>query len=245
VNYHQTLDAENAINTLEHWLPVLAISILFHLAILFVIKPDLSTTLKNGSTTNRPITVILQKKPAFQKPAPDSTNKSKQSLIQAKTGYVKPTLTSTNNKAAKPRIAKQKLDNKPVATPNQPKIIANIVNKNEAKRHLPSDWEATAKEAIRENIEKESLQNQHQGELWLKSPSDMYGKPRDHFDRQDKRAMLTDTHESNKKSLFPNKKQKFAGIGIKLGKSCFLGFKAVDEDERKLGKEVSNFSCDF
>jgi hypothetical protein len=68
VSYHPALDRENTINPLKHWLPVLAISILFHLAVLFVIKPDLSTALKNDSATKHPITVILQKKPV-----PDST----------------------------------------------------------------------------------------------------------------------------------------------------------------------------
>jgi hypothetical protein len=76
-----------------------------------------------------------------------------------------------------------------------------------AKNPNKRDWISVAKEIIRENANKEIVRDQHQGELWLKTPSIMHGKPRDFFDKQDKRAMLTDPNESKKKNFFPKKRK--------------------------------------
>jgi hypothetical protein len=213
VNYCHALITEDVIQPSKQWIPVLAVSILFHLVILSLI--NLSPPHKND-IQNRSITVILLKKPTYQKPVPNSENESAQSSIQDKKN-TKPLQSLKNSKAVKPISAHEQIKVKPIIT-NQPKIVADIINKNETKTQLPRDWENTAKEVIRETVEKETIRNQQQGELWLKSPSEMHEKPKDYFDRQDKKAMLADTSDSDKKSIFPGKKQRSDEQVIKLGK---------------------------
>jgi hypothetical protein len=126
----------------------------------------------------------------------------------------------------------------------QPKII-DTDTKSAAKKRVKTDWNNVAKEFIREKYDKDILREKRHDELWFKSQSIMYGKPRNFFDKQDKRGMLIEPGESKRKSYFPQKK-KNSDFGIKLGKYCFLGFKDMDKikqgDPRLSG---TPFSCDF
>lgn len=127
----------------------------------------------------------------------------------------------------------------------QSKHINNTVTKSPAKKRVKTDWNNVAKEFIKEKYDKDILREKRHDELWFKSQSIMYGKPRNFFDKQDKRAMLIEPGESKRKSYFP-KKKKNSDFGIKLGKHCFLGFKDMDKikqgDPRLSG---TPFSCDF
>jgi hypothetical protein len=253
VNYYHALITEDAIQPSKQWIPALAASILFHLAIFFLINLSLlhKDEIQIRSIT-RPITVILLKKPTYQKPAPDIEKESAQPSIQGKKASIKnakPLQSLKNSKAVKPQSAKDQTPIKPIATTNHTRIVADIIKKNETKTQLPGDWANTAKEVIRETVEKETIVNQQQGELWLKSPSEMHGKPKDYFDRQDKKAMLADTNDSDRKSIFPSKKQKSEGQVIRLGKLCFHRPTFAEKADIRADSTVVGMlipvSCDF
>ena len=126
-----------------------------------------------------------------------------------------------------------------------PVQVKNTDTKSASKKLVKTDWNNIAKEFIREKYDKDILREKRHDELWFKSQSIMYGKPRDFFDKQDKRAMLIEPSELKRKSYFP-KKKKNSDFGIKFGKHCFLGFKDMDkikQDDPRLSG--APFSCDF
>jgi hypothetical protein len=63
-------------------------------------------------------------------------------------------------------------------------------------------------------------------------------KPRDYFDRQDKRAMLIDDNEFKQKSMFLAKEPKGDGQVIKIGKLCFPRPTFSQEEDIRAGRGV-------
>ncbi|MDD5034497.1 MAG: hypothetical protein PHE55_07030 [Methylococcaceae bacterium] len=148
------------------------------------------------------------------------------------------------------RMQAMKEKSHPAAKPDSPKTMREPTDEK-IQPPAPRDWHDIAKDVIRENIEKETLRDRQQEELGRKSPSVMYGKPKDYLDKQDKKAMLADTDILKEKNILPKLHRKSPGIGMKVGKSCFLGFTPPDEDGYKTAEGVSHavssipFSCGF
>jgi len=254
LSYHQELIVTDSIRpTLKRWILVILLSVLLHLIILFGVRFEFSTGQRNPGMATTSIEVVLLKTPLQTKPIIKRIKAATQMPVPTNKRYLKNANTTSSSKkdtAILPRKIQEKNVNKLTAggLPGQNKGIGNIVDKNEAGQRPKPDWNNIAKEVIRENFDKETVRNQRQGELWLKSPSVIYGKQRDFFYKQDKRAMLADTDESKRKGIFP-KKVKHSGIGLNFGKKCFLGFKAVDEHDLESGDSNIGssipFSCNF
>jgi hypothetical protein len=141
-----------------------------------------------------------------------------------------------------PQVAVEKIVNKFIVLPDSNRNEAKT-DKNKVQSPALHDWNAIAKEVIGENFEHDIEQNRRQDELRMKSPSDMYGKQKNYFDKQNTTATLADNSESKQKSIFPNKKKKSSDIGFNIGNSCFLGFKA--KDDTTYDGSSTPFSCDF
>lgn len=209
---------------------MMAASLLLHLIVIFGIRIDLWSPQKIEPWPNRLITVTLEKTFIQSKPVTVNENPStsppqqkpvrnheKQPLPSSITAQKQPVKNlkilhpTKNNLITQYQTAEEPSASKPSmnATMQVSPLPANVA-KIQAKPSPAKDWNAIAKDVIRENVENETSRNQRQGELSIKSPSDMYGKPRDYFDRQDKKAMLADANESNKKvsSLTKSKKVK-------------------------------------
>lgn len=149
------------------------------------------------------------------------------------------------SKAAQPAVwAKEKMmTSDSVLKHNQVKSTIRSETKSAAKKRVKIDWNNATKEYIWEKCDKDILREKRHNELWFKSQSIMYGKPRSYFDKQDKRAMLIEPGEAKAKNYFP-KKKKTKGIGINLGKNCFLGLKYKGwGDPNRASSSI--LDCDF
>lgn len=116
------------------------------------------------------------------------------------------------------------------------------------QRASPRDWNAIAKQFVREEFENKRSKKQRQKKLWMKAPSILYGSPSDFADGKEKKVALKSKEELKLEKLLSLKERKFKGFGISFGKSCFLGFKAVDKDRLEAGRSVSSkhmINCDF
>jgi len=268
MSYPPQLASANAIRPVNRWMPIMAVSLLLHLIVIFGIRIDLWSPQKVEPKPYRPITVTLEK--TFIQSKPVTVNENPNTLTQQKPvrSHEKEPLPSTIPAQKQPVNSPKTLHsakNSPITphrTAEEPSARKSPMNatmqanqlptnaaKTQAKPSPAKDWNAIAKDVIRENVENETSRNQRQGELSITSPSDMYGKPRDYFDRQDKQAMLADAIESNKKSIFANKKQKGEGQVIKLGKLCFHRPTFAEEEDIRAGGTIIGMlipvSCDF
>ncbi len=227
------------------WLVVMALSVLIHLVAYYALgvkwsKPRITIT---------PIELTFEKlitpktTPAKQdKPESDvSANLNRNHEQQAAHKQTKKApMSSQSNSKKKEMISGGVLYEGESRQKKSP--TGNALNLNKPE---PIDVNKNIKEYAREKSDNGILREKRHDELWFKSQSIMYGKPRNFFDKQDKRAMLIEPDESKKKTYFP-KKKKNTDFGIKLGKYCFLGFKDMDKikqgDPRLSG---TPFSCDF
>jgi hypothetical protein len=228
---------------LDSWFVAILISILVHLIFFEIeIKPSSKQQVKTIY-----VELIVQKKPTPKAINSKNTKPDVTFPLRSK----KPKKPIASKQILKPIIAshlrteeKTPLHDR-VLILKQPGQIKNTDSKSYAKKQVKTDWNNVTKEFIREKYDKDILREKRHDELWFKSQSIMYGKPRNYFDKQDKRAMLIEPGESKRKSYFP-KKKKNSDFGIKLGKHCFLGFKDMDKmkqgDPRLSGVP---FSCDF
>lgn len=228
--------------TLKRWILAISASVLLHLIILLGISFELPTGQRNPKIATKSIEVILLKTTLQTEPIIEQVKAAKQVPIKTNERYLRNAQSTESLKKDTAKrlhsVQEKMITNERSNQLNRLENKVDLVDKSLANHHPKQDWNNIAKEVIRDNFDKETLRNQRQGKLWLKSPSVMFGKPRDFFDKQDKRAMLADTNESNKKSIFPAKKPKNANQIIKIGKLCFSRPTVSKEEDIRAGRSV-------
>ena len=225
---------------IKHWIPVLVVSLLLHLLVLTSIDVRFQTI--TSAPTKKPIELVLIKSPAQQAPISKSAKRVSQASADGTTRKNPVVVPSRKDMLKTPtsHAEKSPANKKNAAMPAaSPKIEAHSSNKQTAKQAPKRDWNNIAKEMIRDNADQEIRRDQRQGELWLKSPSVMFGKSRDYFDKQDKRAMLTDINEHKPTNIFPTRKQKSESKVIKIGKLCFHRPTFDEEQDIRAGASIN------
>lgn len=203
-----------ACSAITRWFPAIALSVLLHI----IISVDFRVTPleKTSRTPVKSITLVLKKPPAINKPLltkkPVTAWRQLPKISKINIGAVsehKKTSPVFDDAAKRNHgpAAKDRLTPKPESS---------------ARRPVYRDWHAMTKAFVQEKLAGDLSRKQQQQELWLKAPSIMHGAPPDHFDKQDKAAMLVETEHPEKQRLNISYR-KSLGLGIKLGNLCSLG----------------------
>ncbi|MDD2724300.1 MAG: hypothetical protein PHH59_09805 [Methylovulum sp.] len=210
---------------MKYWLFALTLSALFHILIFYLISVDLkfSPGKRYGRIPTQAITLFLVKRPMARKPLPDKEPARALNPVQGSSKVKSISgLAHKQTSAASDKLSK----NHHIHAAKVPqKTTDNMVVKP-----VYRDWRAMTEEYVQQKFAADVSRKQQQEALWLKTPSIMHGDPPDHFDKQNKAAMLIETGHQEKKRLNFNH-QKSSGIRIPLGKSCSLGDVGHDQEK--------------